>query len=114
VYIGQRDGAKFTCKVHGCNVTDIAKYNLVQHLQMWHNVIMELGKLGHPSIWEDDLRHQDHLAMNAWVKTTLWLDCITMNISQLLGLGGTQTWSGIGSKLLCKTHLKFLSLHLFT
>ncbi len=24
-----RDGAKFTCKVHRCNVTYIAKYNLV-------------------------------------------------------------------------------------
>jgi hypothetical protein len=28
-----RDGAKFVHKVHGCNVTYIAKYNLIQHLQ---------------------------------------------------------------------------------
>jgi hypothetical protein len=27
-----RDGAKFACKVHGCNVTYTAKYNLIQHL----------------------------------------------------------------------------------
>jgi hypothetical protein len=34
---------------------------------MWHNVIMEFGKLEHPYIWEDDLKHQDHMAMNVWV-----------------------------------------------
>jgi hypothetical protein len=29
-----KDGAKFAFKVHGCNVTYIANYNLVRHLQM--------------------------------------------------------------------------------
>jgi len=52
-----RDGAKFTCKVHRCNVTYIAKYNLVWHLWVWQNVIMELGKP----------RHQDHVDMDAQV-----------------------------------------------
>jgi hypothetical protein len=34
---------------------------------MWHNVIMEPGKLERPSIRKDDLRHQDHMTMNVWV-----------------------------------------------
>jgi hypothetical protein len=34
---------------------------------MWHNVIMEPNKLEHPFIQEEDLRHQDHVAMNVWV-----------------------------------------------
>jgi len=103
-----RDGAKFTCKVHGCNVTYIAKYNLVWHLQIWQNVIMELGKFRHPSIWEEASKHQDHVVMNA----NLWSGFVIMKRRQLLRLGGMQTCNGINSRFFCETHLRFLSPHL--
>jgi hypothetical protein len=66
-----RDGAKFAFKVHGCNVTYIAKYNLVQHLQMQHNAIIEPSKLKCPSTREEGPKHQDHATMNAWVLNNL-------------------------------------------
>ncbi len=66
-----RDGAKYVYKVHGCNVTNIAKYNLIQHLQMWYNVIMELSKFEHPSTWEEGLKRQDHTTMNVQVLNNL-------------------------------------------
>jgi hypothetical protein len=62
-----RDGVKFPCKVHGCTMIYIGKYNLVWHLRVWKNVTMESNKLGCPSIWEEALRHQNHVVMNAQV-----------------------------------------------
>ncbi len=62
-----KDGAKFASKVHGCNVTYVTKYNLVWHLQIRHNVIMEPSKLEHPSTWKEGPKHKNHVAMNAWV-----------------------------------------------
>jgi hypothetical protein len=38
-----KDGPKFAYRVNGCDVFYITKYNLVQHLRVRHNVIMELG-----------------------------------------------------------------------
>jgi len=35
-------------KVDGCNASYMAKYNLVWHLWACQNVVMELGKHGHP------------------------------------------------------------------
>ncbi len=47
-----RDGPKFVCRVDGCDVIYITKYNLVRHLQACHNVTMEPSKLKCPSTWE--------------------------------------------------------------
>jgi hypothetical protein len=38
------DGPKFACSVDECDVSYTAKYNLVRHLQVHHNVVMKLGK----------------------------------------------------------------------
>jgi hypothetical protein len=62
-----RDGPKFACRVDGYDASYMAKYNLVRHLQVSHNVVMELGKHGCPSTWEEGPRVQDHAAMNAQV-----------------------------------------------
>jgi hypothetical protein len=43
------DGPKFAFKVDGRDASYMAKYNLVGHLRVCHNVTMELGKLGCPS-----------------------------------------------------------------
>ncbi len=50
-----RDGPKFVCEVDWCDVSYIAKYNLVQHLWAHHNVA----------------RFQDHATMNAKVLSNL-------------------------------------------
>jgi hypothetical protein len=62
-----RDGPKFACRVDGCDASCMAKYNLVQHLQACHNVVMEPSKRRCPSIWEEGLRVQNHAAMNVQV-----------------------------------------------
>jgi hypothetical protein len=66
-----RDGPKFACKGDGCNASYMAKYNSIQHLQVCHNVVMELGKPGCPSTREEGPRHQNHIAMNVWVLNNL-------------------------------------------
>jgi hypothetical protein len=50
-----KDGPKFSCNIDGCDASSMAKYNLVQHLAH-HNVTMELGKLGCPSIQKQGLK----------------------------------------------------------
>jgi hypothetical protein len=62
-----KDGSKFACNVDGCDVSYIAKYNLVWHLQMHHNVIMKFGKHGHSSIPDEGPMHQNQVAMNVRV-----------------------------------------------
>ncbi len=44
-----KDGPKFACSIDGCDASSIVKYNLVCHLQVCHNVTMELGKPRCPS-----------------------------------------------------------------
>ncbi len=64
---GEKDGTKFAYIVDRCDVNYIANYNLVCHLQAHHNVIVELGKLERPSIWEEGPLHQGHAIMNVQV-----------------------------------------------
>jgi hypothetical protein len=59
--------SKWACRVGGCDASYITKYNLLQHLRLCHNVVMEAGKLEHPFTWEKGPRHQNHAAMNAQV-----------------------------------------------
>ncbi len=66
-----RNGPKFACKVDGCDASYMAKYNLVQHLEICHNVVMELGKPKCPFTWEEGPRRQNHIAMNVWVLNNL-------------------------------------------
>jgi hypothetical protein len=66
-----RDGPKFAYKVDGCDASYTTKYNLVQHLRTCHNVVVELGKLEHPSTREEGPKVQDHMAMNAHVLINL-------------------------------------------
>ncbi len=61
------DGPKFACNVDGCDASYMAKYNLVRHLRVCHNVTMELGKRGRPSTREQGPRVQDHATMNLQV-----------------------------------------------
>jgi hypothetical protein len=67
-----RDGPKFACRIDGGDAFDMAKYNLVQHLQVYHNITMELSKHGRPSIREHDSRVQDHTVMDAQVLNNLF------------------------------------------
>ncbi len=62
-----KDGPNFSCNIDGCATSYMAKYNSVWHLQVHHNVTMELGKPGCPSSHEQGLRVQDHIIMIAWV-----------------------------------------------
>jgi hypothetical protein len=62
-----KDGPKFAYNIDGCDVSYTTKYNSVWHLWVCHNVTMELSKPGRPSTWEQGLKVQDHVAMNAWV-----------------------------------------------
>ncbi len=66
-----KDGPKFSYRVDGCDASYMAKYNLVQHLWVHHNVTMDLGKPKHPFILEQGPRVQDHAAMNALVLINL-------------------------------------------
>ncbi len=62
-----REVSKFACRVDGCDMAYIIKYNLVCHLHVHHNVIMEPSKPKCPFTWEEGPRHQNHMAMNARV-----------------------------------------------
>ncbi len=66
-----KDGSKFACSVDGCDVSYMAKYNLVWHLQVHHNVVMKSSKPEHPSILNEGPMHQDQVAMNAQVLSNL-------------------------------------------
>ncbi len=44
-----RDGPKFACRVDKCDASYMAKYNLIWHLWVHHNVVMEFGKFRRPS-----------------------------------------------------------------
>jgi hypothetical protein len=61
------DGPKFAFRVDGCDASYMAKYNLVVHLRVCHNVTMELGKLRCPSIQEEGSKHENHVTMNMLV-----------------------------------------------
>jgi hypothetical protein len=45
----------------------MAKYNLVWHLQVHHNVVMKSSKVEHPSTLNEGPMHQDQVAMNVQV-----------------------------------------------
>jgi len=45
----------------------MAKYNLAWHLRMCHNVTMEFGKLGRPSIQEEGPKHENHATTNVQI-----------------------------------------------
>jgi hypothetical protein len=62
-----RDGPKFACRVDGCNVSYITKYNLLRHLKACHNKTMEPNKPRCPFIQEEGPRHQNHMTMNVRV-----------------------------------------------
>ncbi len=62
-----KDGPKFAYNIDGCDASYVVKYNLVRHLQVCHNVTMELGKPRCPSTWNQGPRVQDHAAMNVRV-----------------------------------------------
>jgi len=66
-----KDGPKFSCSVNGRDAFYMIKCNLVQHLQVRHNVTMESGKLKRPSIWEQGPKVQDHATMNVQVLSNL-------------------------------------------
>ncbi len=66
-----RDGTKFVYRVDGCDASYMAKYNLIRHLWACHNVTMESGKPGCPSIQKEGSRHQDHVIMNERVLNNL-------------------------------------------
>jgi len=83
-----RDGTKWACRVGGCDASYITKYNLVQHLRSHHNVVIESSKPAHPSIWEESMRHQNHVAMNVWVLSNPLAQFYHNEKRQLLGLGG--------------------------
>jgi len=107
-----KDGPKFACRVNGCNASYTTKYNLVWHLRAHNIVTMEPKSLDahifKGKAWGIKITW---LWMHRFW-TTLWSGSITMNKRQLLGLRGTQTWSGIGFRLIYNTHLRFLSWHL--
>ncbi len=108
-----RDGPKFACKVDGCDASYMTKYNLVWHLRAHHNVVMELNKPGHSSTWEEGLRVQDHMAMNAQVLSNplAWFRHNEQKAIVRDGKHAFLKWD-IGSKLICNTHLRCLSPHL--
>jgi len=66
-----RDGLKCACKVDGCDASYMAKYNLVRHLSMHHNVVMDSSKFKCPSIQKEGPRHQNHATMNVQVLSNL-------------------------------------------
>jgi len=66
-----KDGSKFACSVDGCDVSYMAKYNLVWHLRVQHNVVMKSGKPKHPSTPNEGPMLQDQMAMNVWVLSNL-------------------------------------------
>jgi hypothetical protein len=63
-----KDGPKFAYKIDWCDASYIAKYNLVRHLWVHHNVTMEPER---PSTQEEGPRHQYHATMNVWVLNNL-------------------------------------------
>jgi len=52
-------------------MTYIVKYNLVWHLWVWHDVIMEPSKPRRASTWKEGPTHQGRMAMNVWVLNNL-------------------------------------------
>jgi len=68
---------KFTCDVDGCDASYTTKYNLVRHLQVCHNVTMQLSKPKCPCIQEHGSKVQDHMVINTWVLSNLlaWFHC---------------------------------------
>jgi hypothetical protein len=58
-------GSKWKCKVSICIVAYCAKWLLTKHLKGVHGVVVEKVKLGKPSTFARDHRHQGHAKMNA-------------------------------------------------
>ncbi len=92
-----KDGPKFAYCVDGRDASYMTKYNLV-HLQACHNVTMESGKSKRPFTWERGPRVQ--------ILNNLLAHFVAKKKRLLLGLRGMHFWSGIGSKLICNTHLR--------
>jgi hypothetical protein len=60
---GAKVGKRFACKVGACDVSYAAKWLL----NGTHHLVMEQGKLGHPSTQHEGPRCQDHASMNTKV-----------------------------------------------
>jgi len=104
--------AKFVCRADGCNALYTTNYNLVWHLWAHHNVTMaslDTHLLGSKA---QRFKIVQQWMCGSWA--TLWPDSIIMNRRQLLRLGSMLSWSGISSKAICNTHLRFLSRHLLS
>ncbi len=64
---GAKVGKRFACKVGARDVSYAAKWLLQRHLDGTHHLVMEQGKLGHPSTQHEGPRCQDHAFMNTKV-----------------------------------------------
>jgi hypothetical protein len=73
---------------------------------------MEPSKPEHPSTREEGLKHQNHMAMNVQVLNNPLAQfcCNEHKAIAKAKIFANLEW--IGSKLFCKTYLRFLSLHL--
>jgi hypothetical protein len=116
-----KDGPKFSYRVDGCNASYMAKYNLVWHLQMRHNVVMELGKPGCPSTREEISEQQNHETMNACVLNNplVWFHCNEQKAITKVRRHANLEWGRFQGvlrdtlKVLKPTLVKLASSHMF-
>jgi hypothetical protein len=71
-------GSKWKCKVGICIVAYCAKWLLTKHLKEVHGLVTEKAKLGRPSIFERDPRHQNHAKMSVRILRNAMVMLITL------------------------------------